>query len=106
MYSDDWLKAGYYQGDKNILVNDKRINYVFWYDKNNQRVGVTINVLNADDSHYELQYSDFLKLIDTLGGGTDYSKILSEFFKGGRPLYEFSDFMESNDIKFKEIHFY
>lgn len=106
MYSDEWLRLGYHKGNKNIIANDKHINYIFWYDDNEQEVGVTLNFEYADDSHYELQYNEFLKLIDTLGGGSDYAKILSEFLKGGRPLYEFSDLMDSKNIKYREIHFY
>jgi len=106
IYSDEWLRLGYQKGDKIIISDDKRINYELWYEDNNNDIGVTVNFEYADDSHYGLQYEEFMKLIDALGGGSDYNAILSKFFKDGRPLYKISDFMKSKNIQFNEIHFY
>lgn len=106
MYSDEWLSMGYRKGDKINIADNKRINYVLWYDNNQKNIGVALNFEYADDSHYELHYDEFLKLIEALGGDSDYTITLSKFFKDERPLYEFSDLMEKNHIEFKEIHFY
>lgn len=100
------VKSGFSKGNKNTLPSNNQINYEFWYDNNMERVGVTLNFEYSNDSHYELKFSDFLKLLDTLGGGSDYTNILNEFFIDKRPLYEFSGLLEYKNIQFKEIHYY
>ena len=62
IYSDEWLRLGYQKGDKIIISDDKRINYELWYEDNNNDIGVTVNFEYADDSHYGLQYEEFMNL--------------------------------------------
>jgi hypothetical protein len=81
-------------------------NYQYWYNERKQIIGATINLLYADDAHYEFQYEEFIKLINILGDENDVVGALEQHFYKERPYYEFSDFLEESNIVYERVVFW
>ena len=106
LYSDDWLKQGYKSCERINIENGQPIDYRFWYDDNDKKIGATIDFEYAEDAHYEFLWEEFEKLVSLWGGEENFLSSMQDFFQKEQPYYIFSDYLDKNGIVYKRIVFY
>lgn len=114
MYSDKWLTD---LSNKRTSVEELKSSLIYcyyWIDKDNNKLGISINFEYAEDSHIEILYENLLKLSKILFEITNKKEILEslkEFFKSKdtakkEELKEFKNLLTDNNIEYKIINFY
>ena len=114
MYSDKWLIDSSNKKTSTEMIKDSIIYCYYWVDKNNNKLGISINFEYAEDSHIEILYENLLKLSEKLFEITNKNEILEslkEFFKSKdtakkEELKEFKNLLTENNIEYKIINFY
>lgn len=107
MYSDNWLKQGYTNGNR-IKVSDT-VNYQVWSDNNGAAVGVTVNFETADDFHYDLLIADWNRiLVEVLCSPKAIAPkdAFRDYLLNNKGLFDFEEALKTHDIKFEKIAFY
>lgn len=107
MKSDHWLQLNYKHG-KSIWASDI-VHYYYWYDDENKPVGISLNFEYADDFHYDIAMEEWGKAARLLSINEDLNnteECLKTFFSGHSRMFDFEEFLQSNEIKFSKIALY
>lgn len=106
MLSDEWLRFGYTHSD-NIDIIDGLIDYYIWTDTCGSPIGISVNFEYADDVHYELHYSDWVRFLKDCLHTTleDCSKALYTYFSKS-DSHMFRNLLTDNKISFDRVVFY
>lgn len=106
MLSDEWLQLGYTHSDRIDIVNGL-IDYYIWTDTCGSPIGISVNFEYADDVHYELHYSDWVRFLKECLQTTleDCGEALYSYFCVS-DCFAFDDMLINNDIPYDRVTFY
>lgn len=106
MLSDEWLKNGYSHGET-IDIIDGLITYEIWTDNSKALIGVSINFEYADDVHYNLSYSDWIRFLeDYLNIDSENHNISLHNFFSVSDCFNFEDSLQECNISYDKIAFW
>ncbi len=108
MLSDGWLRLGYRHDDSVSLDAAHIANFYTWYDHEGNPVGATVNFEYANDSHYEMNYENWLRFLIAICKSDDLAQdavtILRKYFDTHN-MIDFEILLRKQGIRYDVISF-
>ncbi|WP_270816319.1 hypothetical protein [Hungatella effluvii] len=107
MLSDEWLKNGYTHGNTIDIIHGL-ITYEIWTNNSKKPIGVSVNFEYADDVHYNLSYSNWIRFLEdylNIEHSEDHNRALYNFFSAS-DCFGFEDSLKECTIPYDKIAFW